>query len=153
MFKHLLSPSGTPSPTVLSVIPGNSSWYFESVCCNHMTSSSTIFSSISSSPHIPSIQTADGSLMTVRHIGTVSTSSLTLPQVYHIPALTLNLISIDHLCELGLTVTFSATHCLVQDPQTGQTIGIGRKHGRLYERIHLHVPDSPQIAAPASASS
>ena len=42
---------------------------------------------------------------------------------------------------------------MVQDPQTGQTIGIGRKHGRLYELIHLHVPASPQIAAPTSPSS
>ncbi|CAL5387066.1 unnamed protein product [Camellia sinensis] len=153
MLKQLLSPSGTPPPTALSVIPGNSSWYFDSACCNHMTSSSTIFSSLSSSPHIPSIHTADGSLMSVRHVGTVSTSSLSIPHVYHIPALTLNLISIGQLCELGLTVTFSATDCLVQDPQTGQTIGIGRKHGRLYELIHLHVPASPQIAAPTSTSS
>ncbi|XP_028113898.1 uncharacterized protein LOC114311927 [Camellia sinensis] len=42
---------------------------------------------------------------------------------------------------------------LTDDPQTGQTIGIGRKHRRLYELIYLHVPDSPQIAAPASTSS
>ncbi|XP_028080617.1 uncharacterized protein LOC114282171 [Camellia sinensis] len=118
-----------------------------------MTSSSTIFSFISPSTHLLSIHTADDSLMSVSHVGTVSRSQLSLPQVYHIPALTLNLISISQLCELGLIVTFSTNGCLVQDPQTEQTIGINHKHGRLYELIQLHVPDSPQIAAPASTSS
>ena len=68
------------------------------------------------------------------------------------PALTLNLISISQLCEHGLTVTFSLTGCLVQDPRTGHTLGIGRKHGRLYELIHLHVPASSQITAPTTTT-
>ncbi|XP_028115862.1 uncharacterized protein LOC114313654 [Camellia sinensis] len=39
------------------------------------------------------------------------------------------------------------------NPQTGQTIGIDHKHGRLYELIQLHLPNSPQIATLAPASS
>ena len=42
----------------------------------------------------------------------------------------------------------------MQDPKTGQTLGIGRKHGRLYELISLHIPSqlSPPSSHAASAS-
>ncbi|GMP23627.1 hypothetical protein CsSME_00001157 [Camellia sinensis var. sinensis] len=39
-----------------------------------------------------------------------------------------------------------------KDLRTRQTLGIGRKQGRLYELIHLHVPDSSQITAPTTAT-
>ncbi|CAL5380597.1 unnamed protein product [Camellia sinensis] len=152
MFQHFWQNSGTPPSTALSVTAGNTSWYFDSACCNHMTFDPTIFTPLSSTPHVPSIHTADGSLLSVSHVGSVSTSHLSLSHVYLMPALTLNLISISQLCEHGLTVTFSRTGCLVQDPRTGQTLGIGRKHGRLYELIHLHVPDSSQITAPTTTT-
>ncbi|CAL5399137.1 unnamed protein product [Camellia sinensis] len=143
---------GTPPSPALSVTAGNTSWYFDSACCNHMTFDPTIFTPLSSTSPVLSIHTADGSLLSVSHVGSISTSHLSLSHVYLMPALTLNLISISQLCEHGLTITFSPSGCLVQDPRTGQTLGIGRKHGRLYELIHLHVPDSSQITAPTTAT-
>ncbi|KAG5526084.1 hypothetical protein RHGRI_032397 [Rhododendron griersonianum] len=93
--------------------------------------------------------------MHVSHVGHVSTTNVSLPDSYLIPALTLNLISVGQLCELGLTVLFSPSGCQVQDPHTGQTIGIGRRTGRLFELISLHLP--PRLTSPvqsaASASS
>ncbi|GFS37423.1 hypothetical protein Acr_00g0051930 [Actinidia rufa] len=88
------------------------------------------------------IHTADGSSMTVDHVGHVSTSALSLSNTYYVHTLALNLVSIGQLCDLGLTVLFSSTSCVVQDPRTGQTLGIGRRHGRLFQLIHLHLPIS-----------
>ncbi|GMP77189.1 hypothetical protein CsSME_00033547 [Camellia sinensis var. sinensis] len=102
MFQHFWQHSGTPPSTALSTTAGNTSWYFDSACCNHMTFDPTIFTPLYSTPHVPSIHTADGSLLS--------------------------------------------------DPRTRQTLGIGRKQGRLYEVIHLHVPDSSQITAPTTTT-
>lgn len=102
-----------------------------------MTSNPTLFSSITSSSNLPVIHTDDGSQMHASHIGYISTSNISLPHTYLIPNLTLNFISIGQLCDLGLTVLFSPTSCVVQDPKTGQALGIGHRHGRLHELIHL----------------
>ncbi|KAF7132947.1 hypothetical protein RHSIM_Rhsim09G0089300 [Rhododendron simsii] len=145
VFADILSKSGILSKSskhssALSAATGTSSWFFDSACCNHMTSDSAIFSSKLHASNTPAIQTADGSHIHVGHIGHISTPTISLSDTYLIPKLTLNLISIGQLCELGLNVIFSATGCHVQDPRTGKTLKIGRKVGRLYELINLHIP-------------
>ena len=151
IVKQVLSNSGTLS-TALSVTSGTSSWFFDSACCNHMTSESTLFSTTASASHLPAIHTADGSSMHVSSVGHITTSHLSLPNTYLITKLALNLISIGQLCELSLTVLFSATGCIVQDPKTGQTLGIGRKHGRLYELISLRIPSQSTPPTPIASS-
>ena len=83
-----------------------------------MTHDTHIFSPTQSSISKPLVQTANGSHMHVNAVGQVSTSSISLSDTFHIPNLTLNLISVGQLCELGLTITFSSSGCHVQDPQT-----------------------------------
>ena len=51
--------------------------------------------------------------MTVDHIRHVSTSALSLPHTYYVYNLALNLVSVSQLCDLGLTVLFSSTGCVV----------------------------------------
>ncbi|GKV42316.1 hypothetical protein SLEP1_g49726 [Rubroshorea leprosula] len=65
--------------TALSIAPGTKPWYFDSGCCNHMSSITTHFSSMSPNNSFPDIYFANGSPMNVHHIGNVSTKSLTLP--------------------------------------------------------------------------
>jgi len=45
------------------------------------------------------IHTADSSQLNVSHIGDISTTSLSLSDAYLVPNLSLNLISVDQLCE------------------------------------------------------
>jgi hypothetical protein len=78
--------------------------------------------------------------MQVSHTGSISLPNLSLSNAYLIPKLNFNLISIGQLCDLGYEVIFSSSECRVQDPRTGQLIRIGRKIGRLYELIELHIP-------------
>ncbi|GLU15950.1 hypothetical protein SLE2022_324010 [Rubroshorea leprosula] len=130
------------APTALSTAPGTKPWYFDSGCCNHMSSITAHFSSMSPNNSFPDIYAADGSPMNVSHIGNVSTKSLTLPNALLVPKLSYNLLFVGQLCDLGLEVTFSAHGCRVQDPRTGQLLGTGRKVGRLFELNYLHIPNN-----------
>uniref|UniRef100_A0A2N9HJJ7 Reverse transcriptase Ty1/copia-type domain-containing protein n=1 Tax=Fagus sylvatica TaxID=28930 RepID=A0A2N9HJJ7_FAGSY len=135
MFHRYMS---QPSPA-LSVTPGNKSWLLDSACCNHMTPHASHFSQ--KTPLVPSpiIYTADSSHMSVSHIGTISSPDLTIPDTYLVPKLSLNLLSVGQLCELGLDLHFSNHGVDVQDPLTGKLLGTGRKTGRLFELCNLQI--------------
>uniref|UniRef100_A0A2N9FKW8 Integrase catalytic domain-containing protein n=1 Tax=Fagus sylvatica TaxID=28930 RepID=A0A2N9FKW8_FAGSY len=135
MVKQFLS----SSDKVSSAVSGNT-WYFDSACCNHMSPDSQLFSSIIPTTHAPLIQTANGSHLAASHTGSVSTSTLSLSDTYLIPNLTLNLISVGQLCELGFDLWFGSSGCRVQDPRTNQVLGTGRRVGRMFELTSLHLP-------------
>ncbi|KAL0545801.1 hypothetical protein IC582_015694 [Cucumis melo] len=117
-----------------------------------MTSNYSLMNTSSHAKSLPPIYAADGNCMNVPHIGTINTPSLNLPHTYRVPNLTFNLVSIGQLCDLGLTVSFSPNGCQVQDPQTGQPIGTGRKVRRLFELLSLQVPSPSSISAPVTDS-
>ncbi|KAL4032258.1 hypothetical protein IC575_005326 [Cucumis melo] len=117
-----------------------------------MTSNYSLMNTPSSVKFLPPIYAADGNCMNITHIGTINTPSLNLPHTYCVPNLTFNLVSVGQLCDLGLTVSFSPNGCQVQDPQTGQTIGTGRKVRRLFELLSLQVPPPSSISAPITDS-
>uniref|UniRef100_A0A2N9GCA0 CCHC-type domain-containing protein n=1 Tax=Fagus sylvatica TaxID=28930 RepID=A0A2N9GCA0_FAGSY len=75
-------------------------------------------------------------------LGSVSTSTLSLSDTYLIPNLTLNLISVGQLCELGFDLWFGSSGCRVQDPRTNQVLGTGRRVGRMFELTSLHLPST-----------
>ena len=57
----------------LSILLGKSySWFFDFVCCNHMTSHSSLFSKLEPAPHPLNIRIADGSTMHENSLGFVS---------------------------------------------------------------------------------
>jgi hypothetical protein len=66
-----------------------------------MSPDSQLFSSIIPTTHAPLIQTANGSHIYASHTGSISTPTLSLSDTYLIPNLTLNLIFVGQLCELG----------------------------------------------------
>uniref|UniRef100_A0A2N9H5Z4 Retrovirus-related Pol polyprotein from transposon TNT 1-94-like beta-barrel domain-containing protein n=1 Tax=Fagus sylvatica TaxID=28930 RepID=A0A2N9H5Z4_FAGSY len=138
MVKQFLSTSDKVSSAV-SV----NTWYFDSACCNHMSLDSQRFSFVIPTTHASLIQTANGSHIAASHTGSVSTPTLSLSDTYLIPNLTLNLISVDQLCELGFDLWFGSSGCRVQDPWTNQVLGIGRRVGRMFELISLHLPSTP----------
>ncbi|KAL0540844.1 hypothetical protein IC582_020861 [Cucumis melo] len=117
-----------------------------------MTSNYSLMNTPSPTKSLPPIYAADGNCMNITHISTVHTPSVNLPHTYCVPNLTFNLVSVGQLCDLGLTVSFSLNGCQVQDPQTGQTIGTGRKVGRLFELLSLQVPSPSSISAPVTDS-
>jgi hypothetical protein len=138
MVKQFLS----TSDKVSSAVSGNT-WYFDSACCNHMSSDSQLFSSVIPTTHAPLIQTANGSHISANHTGSVSISTLSLFDTYLIPNLILNLISVGQLCELGYDLWFGSSSCRVQDPRTNQVLETGRRVGWMFKLTSLHLPSTP----------
>ena len=107
-----------------------------------MSPDSQLFSSIFLTTHTPLIQTANGSHIFASHTGSVSTSTLSLFNTYLIPNLTLNLISVGQLCELGFDLWFGSSGCHVQDPRTNQVLGTGRRVRQMLELTSFHLPST-----------
>uniref|UniRef100_A0A2N9ISW1 Reverse transcriptase Ty1/copia-type domain-containing protein n=1 Tax=Fagus sylvatica TaxID=28930 RepID=A0A2N9ISW1_FAGSY len=102
-----------------------------------------LFSYIIPTTYAPLIQTANGLYIIASHTGSVSTSTLSISDTYLILNLTLNLISVDQLCELGFDLWFSSSGCHVQDPRTNQVLGTGRRVGQMFELTSLYLPSTP----------
>ena len=77
----------------------------------------------------PIIYTANSSHMSISHIGTISSPDLTILDTYLVPKLSLNILSIGQLYELGLDLHFSNRGIDVQDSLTGKLLGIGQLLG------------------------
>ncbi|XP_072076761.1 uncharacterized protein [Arachis hypogaea] len=112
LLRQLLFFSGN-IPATLSTPLGNSKWYFDSGCFNHMSPLRHLFSSLSPTTNAPSINTANGSLLYATHHGAISQSNIHLSDAYFIPKLNFNLISVGQLVELGFDVIFSNSGCRV----------------------------------------
>ena len=82
MVNQVHLPSSSASNTALSMISGTSpKWLLNFTCCNHMTSSSNVVPSHTSTS-LPTIYTANGSSMHVSHLGNVFTPALFVSNVY-----------------------------------------------------------------------
>jgi hypothetical protein len=127
-----------PSPA-LSVTSGNKSWLLESACCNHMTPHASHFSQKMPLAFSMIIYIADSSHISVSHIGTISSPNLTIPNTYLVPKLSLNLLSVGQLCELGFDFHFSNHGADVQDPLTSKLLGPSHKIRRLFELYNLQI--------------
>ena len=84
-----------------------SHWILDSGASYHMTSNSTILSSIIPLPsHFLPLHIANGSQLAITQTWSITSLTLNLPLVLHIQHLCMNLISISSLCEIGLIITF-----------------------------------------------
>ena len=73
-----------------------------------MTSEPAVFTSnVSREKPTSAVHMADNSKLNISHIGDISIANLSLSNAFLIPQLTLNLISVGQLCELGFGVYFS----------------------------------------------
>lgn len=93
LLQQFLLNSDNPSIFASSAFLGNS-WYFDFVCCNHMTANSFNFSFATYVSTLPHIQIANSSFMHINKVGDVTLPNLSLDNTFFIPSLTLNLLSI-----------------------------------------------------------
>ncbi|KAL0004905.1 hypothetical protein SO802_012466 [Lithocarpus litseifolius] len=100
VVEHVLSQTSI----ALSVTSGKDSWFFDTACCNHMTPDESQFFDKAPLAHPISIHTTNGTPMPISHKGTISSPSLSLSDTFHIPKLSLNLLSVGQLCELGVDI-------------------------------------------------
>ncbi|GFY95362.1 hypothetical protein Acr_10g0007470 [Actinidia rufa] len=79
-------------------------------------------------------------------VSSTASASPTLIDVSDLPALVQQIMSASGNPSTALSAS--------TDPaRTGQTLGIGRRHGRLFQLIHLHLPISTAAATSTSSSS
>ena len=107
-----------------------------------MSPDSQLFSSIIPTTHTSLIQTANSSHIAASHTSSVSTHTLSLSNTYLILNLTLNLISVDQLYELGFDLWFGSSGYRVQDLRMNQVLGTGCRVGRMFELTSLHLPST-----------
>ena len=86
--------------------------------------------------------------MPVSYKETIFFPSLSLSETFHIPKLSLNLLSIDQLCELDVNILFTNHGVNVQDPW----FGIGRKVGHMFEVHDLKIPSQVFSVATTTAT-
>ena len=81
-----------------------------------MTPDESQFSDKAPLEHPITIYTTDGAPMPVSHKITITSPCLSLSDTFHIPKLSLNLLSVGQLCELGINLLFTNYGVDVQDP-------------------------------------
>ena len=117
-----------------------------------MTPDESQFSDKTPLEHPITIYTVDGTPMPVSHKWTISSPYLSLSDNFHIPKLSLNLLSVGQLCELGIDLLFTNHGMDVQDLWTGQVLGTGRKVGRMFEVHDLKIPSQVVSAVAITAT-
>ena len=124
----------------------------DSVCCNHMTPHSSLFSELKPAPHPLNNHIANGSTMSGHNIGSVSTANLSVPSVFNDPDLSYNLFSMGQLAELGYRIIFDYSVCIVQDLRTRQELGTGPRVGRMFPVDNLRLPLVAPVSVVAAAA-
>nr|KYP41064.1 Retrovirus-related Pol polyprotein from transposon TNT 1-94 [Cajanus cajan] len=123
-------------------------WILDSGATDHMTPLPKYFSTYSPCPSNKKISTADGTLITAAGQGEVQISpSMTLKNVLHVPKLSTNLISIQKLTkDLSCNVVFYSNSCILQDKNSGRTIGHAREWNGLYYMEDPNLPTKSLIS-------
>jgi len=107
-----------------------------------MTPLPKYFSTYFPYPSNKKISTADGTFITAAGQGDVKISpSITLKNVLHVPKLSTNLISVQKLTkDLSCNIVFHNNYCILQDKNSGRTIGHAREWNDLY---YMEDPNQP----------
>jgi hypothetical protein len=97
---------------------GMSPWYLDYRASFHMTSDSSLLSTIPSLISPVRVLTADGTSLSISSRGTLSTSSFSVPDISHVPRLKMNLFSASQLTNSGCCVILDTDSCAIQDRRT-----------------------------------
>ena len=136
----------------LSITSGKQPWFFDTACYNHMTPNESQFSDKAPLKHPITIYTTNGTPILVSHKGIISSPCLSLSDTFHIPKLSLHLLSVGQLCELGVDLLFTNHGMDVQDPRTSQVLGTGRKVGRMFSVHDFKIPSQVVSTAATTAT-
>ena len=125
-------------------------WILDSGASDHISSNKDLFSSLTTTPTLPTVTSANSSQAVAKGIGLAHPlPSLPLPSILYTPECPFNLISISKITRtLNYSIIFSDKFVTLQDRSTGKTIGIGRESQSLY---HLTSKSSPAICVSTDA--
>ena len=117
---------------------------------DHISGNKDLFSSLTTTPTLPTVTLANGSQIVAKGIGLAHPlPSLPLTFVLYTPECPFNLISISKIIRtLNCFIIFSDKFVTLQDRSTGKTIGIGRESQGLY---YLTSQSSPVVCVSTDA--
>ena len=109
-------------------------WILNSGASDHISGNKDLFSSLTTTPTLPTVTLANGSQTMAKGIGLAHPLPyLPLTSVLYTPECPFNLISISKITRtLNCSIIFSDKFVTLQDRSTGKTIGIGRESQGLY---------------------
>ena len=125
-------------------------WILDSGASDHISGNKDLFSSLTTTPTLPTVTLANGSQTMAKGIGLAHPlPSLPLTSVLYTPECPFNLISISKITRtLNCSIIFSDKFVTLQDRSTGKTIGIRRESQGLY---HLTSQSSPAVCVSTDA--
>ena len=125
-------------------------WILDSGASDHISGNKDLFSSLTTTPTLPTVILANGSQTVAQGIGLAHPlPSLPLISVLYTLECPFNLISISKITRtLNYSIIFSDKFVTLQDQSTGKTIGIGRESQGLY---HLTSQSSPAVCVSTDA--
>lgn len=121
---------------------GKGKWYIATAATNHMTNDKSLISDlkpVADGRNI--IADGNGAGLKVQGRGAVNTETVVLPaEVWYVPEIDENLVSVDQLNELGLSISIGRGVCTVTRVSDGSVVGKARRSGGVYEVEFLKVP-------------
>ena len=125
-------------------------WILDSGASDHISGNKDLFSSLTTTPTLPTVTLANGSQPVAKGIGLAHPfPSLPLTSVLYTPECPFNLISINKITRtLNCSIIFSDKFVTLQDRSTGKTIGIKRESQGLY---HLTSQSPPAVCVSTDA--
>ena len=125
-------------------------WILDSGASNHISGNKDLFSSLTTTPTLPTVTLVNGSQTVAKGIGLAHPlPSLPLTSVLYTPECPFSLISINKITRtLNCSIIFSDKFVTLQDRSIGKTIGIGRESQGLY---HLTSKSSPAVCVSTNA--
>ena len=125
-------------------------WILDSSASGHISGNKDLFSSLTTTPTLPTVTLVNGSQTVAKGIGLAHPlPSLPLTSVLYTSECPFSLISINKITRtLNCSIIFSDKFVTLQDRSTGKTIGIRRESQGLY---HLTSKSSPPICVSTNA--
>ena len=101
-------------------------WFLDSGASSHVTGNPKLLSHMSSST-VPHIRTAGGQAMPIARQGSVNTTDSsgaikTISQILYVLGVMTNLLSIGRLTDIGYTIVFETTQCIITDTYNDKAI-------------------------------
>ena len=148
LLLHLLPRPVMPLPALLTSSLGP--WILDSGASDHISGNKDRFSSLTTTPTLPTVTLANGSQIVAKGIGLAhSLPSLPLTSVLYTPECPFNLLSISKITRtLNCSIIFSDKFVILQDRSTEKTIGIERESQGLY---HLTSKSSSAVCVSTDA--
>jgi hypothetical protein len=116
----------------------SSSWVLDSGATDHITSNESLFSTLSTSGHLPSVTMANGSWTQSRGVGVVHPlPSISVDNALYSPRSPFNMLSINRLTRsLKCVISFTEDSVFLQDRSSGRIFGTGSESHGLYRLQH-----------------